>query len=51
MNDYQIPFARTESLTKIPLYYFPKAWNEEIGDLRFQHNKFTFQIALKRSPP
>ncbi len=46
-NDYQIPFARTESFKKIPLYSFPKTWNEEIGDLKFQHNKITFQIALK----
>jgi hypothetical protein len=44
---YQIPFARTESFKKIPLYSFPKTWNEEIGDLKFQHNKITFQIALK----
>jgi hypothetical protein len=29
------------------MYTFPNAWNNEIGDLRFQHNKITFQIALK----
>ena len=46
-NDFIVPFARIEAFKKIPLYSLPKLWNEEIGDLRFQHNKITFQIALK----
>jgi hypothetical protein len=46
-NDFIVPFARTESFKKIPLFSLPKIWNEEIGDLRLQHNKITFQIALK----
>jgi hypothetical protein len=42
-----VPFARTESFQKIPLFSLPKVWNQEIADLRFQHNKITFQMALK----
>jgi hypothetical protein len=47
VNDFLIPFARIDLFKKIPLYSFPKAWNDDIGDLRFQRNKITFQIALK----
>jgi hypothetical protein len=46
-NNFIVPFARTESFKKIPLFALPKIWNEEIGYLRLQHNKITFQIALK----
>ncbi len=42
-----MPFARTESFKKISLFSLPKVRNEEIRDIRFQHNKIKFQIALK----
>jgi hypothetical protein len=47
VNDFIIPFARIEAVKRLPLYSFPYTWNNEIGDLRFQRNKITFQIALK----
>jgi hypothetical protein len=47
VNDFLIPFARIDFFKKIPMYSMPKTWNDDIGDLRFQHNKTTFQIALK----
>jgi hypothetical protein len=34
------------SLWKIPLYSLPAAWNDAC-DIRFQHNRLTFKIALK----
>ncbi len=46
-NDFIIPFARIETVKRLRLYSFPYTWNNEIGDLRFQQNKITFQIALK----
>ena len=47
-NEYIIPGARIELFRKFPLYTFPLAWNN-LGDLGFQFNKTTFQIALKSS--
>ena len=41
-----IPTVNFDSLKNIPLFSFPAEWNS-IGDLRFQTNKITFQIALK----
>ena len=40
-DNFQLPFVRTESFKKIPLYSFPKAWND-LGDSRFQCNPVTF---------
>ena len=45
-SHYIVPAAKTENFKKFPLYTFPKAWND-LGDLSFQRNKRTFQIALK----
>ena len=45
-NKYIIPGVRIESFKKFPLYTFPQAWNN-LGDLGFQVNRTTFQIALK----
>ena len=45
-GSYAIPFVRIEFFKRFPLYTFPIAWNE-LGDLRFQSNKTTFQISLK----
>ena len=41
-----IPTVNFDSLKNIPLFSFPAECNS-IGDLRFQTNKITFQIALK----
>ena len=43
---YSIPFVRIEFFKRFPLYTFPLAWND-LGDLRFQNNKITFQISLR----
>jgi len=45
-DDYTVPYARTETFKKFPLYTFPSAWNNA-GDVVFHRNKVTFQIALK----
>ncbi len=45
-NDYMLPNPRIEFFKKIPLYSLPSAWNDA-GDIRFQHNRITFKIALK----
>ena len=45
---YAIPSVRIEFFKRFPLYTFPTAWNE-LGDLRFQNNKTTFQISLKEN--
>lgn len=44
-NDFHLPFPRIELFKRSPLYSLPLAWNN-LGDLRFQHNSFTFKIAL-----
>ena len=48
-DQYFLPIINFESLKNIPLFSFPAEWNN-IGDLRFQTNKITFQIALKDKP-
>lgn len=45
-NDYYLPHPRLEFFRKIPLYSLPAAWNDA-GDIRLQHNRTTFKIALK----
>ena len=45
-NDLVIPFARTENIKKLPYYSLPIEWNK-LGDIRFQHNPFTFKLVLK----
>ena len=47
-NEYLVPGVRIESFKKFPLYTFPLAWNN-LGDIGFQTNRTTFQIALKNS--
>ena len=46
-NDFFIPNPRTDSFKLIPLYSFPKEWNNLQDELKFQHNRFTFRVALK----
>ena len=43
---YVVPSAKIEFFKRFPLYTFPIAWNT-LGDLTFQSNRTTFQIALK----
>ena len=43
---FTVPNVRIEMLKKFLLYSFPYKWNQA-GDISFQTNKITFQIALK----
>ena len=45
-DEFTLPMVRVEFFKRFPLYSFPQAWNS-LGDLIFQSNKVTFQIALK----
>ena len=45
-DEYTLPDVRIEYFKRFPLYSFPQAWNT-LGDLIFQSNRTTFQIALK----
>ena len=45
-DEYTLPAVRIEYFKRFPLYSFPQAWNT-LGDLIFQSNRTTFQIALK----
>ena len=44
-DEFTLPMVRIELFKRFPLYSFPQAWNS-LGDLIFQSNKVTFQIAL-----
>ena len=44
-NDFTLPFPKYENFKKSPLYSLPNAWNN-LGDVKFQPNKFTFCVAL-----
>jgi hypothetical protein len=44
-NNIILPFPRIEMFKKLPLYSLPLAWNN-LGDLRYQYNAFTFKVAL-----
>ena len=44
-HNFYLDFPRIELFKKLPLYSLPSAWNE-LGDLRFQRNKFTFKFAM-----
>ena len=45
-DDFILHPFRIELYKKIPIYSFALEWNQ-LGDLKFQYNKITFQIALK----
>jgi hypothetical protein len=47
-NDFTLPFPRIELIKKLPLYSLPLAWNS-LGDVRYQHNRYTFKMALLNS--
>ncbi len=44
-NDYTLPTVQRELFRKIPLYSLPLEWNN-LGDLKFYQNRFTFKTAL-----
>ena len=46
-NDFYLPITRIESLKLLPIYSFPYEWNKLANEVKFQHNRFTFKIALK----
>ena len=45
-DEFALPAVRIEFFKRFPLYTFPYAWNS-LGDIKFQSNRVTFQIALK----
>jgi hypothetical protein len=46
-DKYSIPFIRIEQFRRNPIISLPTAWNELRDELRFQHNRTTFKIALE----
>jgi hypothetical protein len=46
-DEYSIPFIRIEQFRRNPIISLPTAWNELRDELRFQHNRTTFKIALE----
>lgn len=44
-TDFVLPPVQRESFRKCPLYSLPHAWNQS-GDIKFQHNRTTFKLAL-----
>ena len=51
-NDLHIPLARTDQIKKLPLFHFPKTWND-LPDFKLIPNKTSFKTALKTflTPP
>ncbi len=47
-DEYQLPMVNYESTRRMPIYAMPKEWNQ-LGDVRFHHNRSTFLIALKNT--
>ena len=45
-DDFYVPHVNLELFRRIHLYSFAKSWNE-LGDIKFQHNFFTFKQELK----
>jgi hypothetical protein len=45
-NEFTIPYPRIEMFKKSLLYRLPTEWNA-LADLKFQHNRVTFEIGLK----
>jgi hypothetical protein len=43
---FTLPLVRTESYRKFPLYALANEWNKLGDNIRLQHNRTTFKIAL-----
>ncbi len=46
VNDFSIPYPRTEQFNKLTLYALPNAWNST-GDYKLQPNRIIFKSSLK----
>ncbi len=49
LDNFTIPFPRTEQFKKSPLYFLPKHWNDLPNEDKAQTNRFTFQSQIKNS--
>ena len=47
-NDFYLPNPRVDSFNNIPLYSFGNEWNNFDDGIKFQYNRTTFKIALKK---
>ena len=47
-DDFYLPNPRDESFKNIPLYSFALTWNNLADEIKFQYNRVTFKIALKK---
>jgi hypothetical protein len=45
-DDYYIPMAHTNFLSRFPLFSLPREWNMA-GAAKYHHNQLTFKIELK----
>jgi hypothetical protein len=45
-DEYSVPLSELNNLGETPLFALPIAWNELCDELRFQHNRTIFRIAL-----
>jgi hypothetical protein len=43
---FTMPLVRVDSFRKFPLYALPNEWNRLGDNIRLQHNRTTFKIAL-----
>ena len=46
LTEFFLPFPNTDFFKRCPLYDFPKSWNNLNGEIKCQHNRYTFKIAL-----
>ena len=49
LENFYLPFPRTEQFKRSPLYSLPKFWNELPDEDKAQINRFTFQSQIKNS--
>ncbi len=45
-DEYSVPFIQIEQFRRNLIVSLPTAWSELCDELRFQHNRTTFKIAL-----
>ena len=48
-KEFVLPAPRIEFFRKQPIYTLPSEWNK-LEDSKFQPNRITFQIELKKQP-